>query len=127
MESQGPGGCALQAAPRNFRACKGAVHPPRKAAGGKLRRTAGGLHFLWGGAEMRRSRLWSLKLVLDALRVHARSLVQTTAFPGRACSRKGGSSGGAQGRQPAPGEPQGPQGWNSRVHSGTAGGRGGLK
>jgi hypothetical protein len=41
--------------------------------------------------------------------------VQNTAFPGRACSRKGGPSGG-QGRQPAPGEPQGPRGWNSRVH-----------
>jgi hypothetical protein len=49
------------------------------------------------------------------------SSVQNTAFPGRACSRKGGSSGG-QGRQPAPGEPQGPRGWNSRAHSGTAGG-----
>jgi hypothetical protein len=49
------------------------------------------------------------------------SPVQNTAFPGRACSRKGGSS-GRQGRQPAPGEPQGPQGWNSRAHSGTAGG-----
>jgi hypothetical protein len=49
------------------------------------------------------------------------SPVQNTAFPVRACSRKGGSSGG-QGRQPAPGEPQGPRGWNSRVHSGTAGG-----
>ena len=29
------------------------------------------LTFFWGWAEMRRSRLWSLKVVLDALRVHA--------------------------------------------------------
>jgi hypothetical protein len=74
---------------------------------------------------MRRSRLWSLKLVLDALRVHAAQYKTRRSQAEHVAGRAGPAEArGAQGgeRQPAPGEPQGPRGWNSRVHSGTAGG-----
>jgi hypothetical protein len=78
------------------------------------------LTFFGGGAEIRRSRLWSLKLALDALRVHAAQYKTRPSQAEHVAGRAGPAEGG-QGRQPAPGEPQGPRGWNSRVHSGTAG------
>jgi hypothetical protein len=80
------------------------------------------LTFFWGWVEMRRIRLWLLKVVLDALRVRAAQYKTRPSQAERARSRKGGSSGG-QGRQPAPGEPQGPRGWNRRALEP----RGGLK
>jgi hypothetical protein len=43
------------------------ARPPRRQAPQDCRR----LSLLWGGAEIRRSRMWSLKPVLDALRVPA--------------------------------------------------------
>jgi hypothetical protein len=48
MEPQGPGVRAA-GGPAELQGIRGAVHPPRKAAGGKLRRTAGGSHFFGGG------------------------------------------------------------------------------
>jgi hypothetical protein len=100
------------------------TRPARPPERGKLRRTAGGLlHLGWGRAEI----MEEPPVVTGTgagCTSGACSLVQNTAFPGRACSRKGGSGGG-QRRQPAPGKLQGPRGWNCRVHSGTAGGGGG--
>jgi hypothetical protein len=77
----------------------GALHPPRKAAEGKLRRTAGGSHFL--GGELRKEEQPPVVTGTGAGCTSGACslLVQNTAFPGRACSRKGGSGGG-QGRQP---------------------------
>jgi hypothetical protein len=125
-------GCAPQAAPRNFRVFEGAytrpatphARPPEASSAGPPEAYI----FLGGSCDKEEppvvteigagctSGACSLVQFLIYL-----FLVQNTAFPGRACSRKGGSSGG-QGRQPAPEEPQGPQGWNCRVQSGTAGG-----
>jgi hypothetical protein len=72
IELQGAEGARCRRAHRTA-GVRGITHPPRKAAGGKLRRTAGGLHFLGGElrAEIRRSRLWSLKSALGALRLPA--------------------------------------------------------
>ena len=63
-------GCAPQAAPRNFRVFEGRTPAPqgrRRQAPQDRRR----LTFFWGWAEIRRSRLWPLEVVLDELRVHA--------------------------------------------------------
>jgi hypothetical protein len=49
----------------------GVTHLPRKAAEGKAPQDRRRLTFFWGGAEIRRSRLWSLKSVRDVLRVPA--------------------------------------------------------
>jgi hypothetical protein len=49
MEPQGPGVRAA-GGPAELQGILGTVHPPREAAGGKLRSgTAGGLHFFEGG------------------------------------------------------------------------------
>ena len=69
MKLQGVGGGRRRRARKTAGVC-GVIHPPRKAAGGKAPQDRRRLTFFWGGAE-RRSHLWSLKLVLDVLRVPA--------------------------------------------------------
>jgi hypothetical protein len=72
---------------------------------------------------MRRSRLWSLILVLDALRAHAAQYKTRPSQAGHVAERAGPSE--ARGTsQLLAGELQGPRGWNCRAHSGTAGGGG---
>jgi hypothetical protein len=68
----------------------GMTHPPRKAAGGKAPQDRRRLIFFWGGAEMRRSRLWSLKSVLDALRMTAASC--PSPRPSRPCTLRIGQN-----------------------------------
>jgi hypothetical protein len=63
MELQGAGG-GRRRAHKTAGAC-GITHPPRKAAGGKAPQDRRRPTFFWGGAETRRSRLWSLNSVLD--------------------------------------------------------------
>jgi hypothetical protein len=69
MKLQGAGGGRRA---RETAGVCGITHPPRKAAGGKAPQDRRGLTSFLGGAEMRSSRLWSLKSVLDALRVTCR-------------------------------------------------------
>jgi hypothetical protein len=71
MELQGLGGGGRTGEPVKPQGFAGSHTRPARPPEAKLRRTAGGLHLFGGGAEMRRSRLWSLKSVLDALRVPA--------------------------------------------------------
>jgi hypothetical protein len=63
-------GCAPQAAPRNFRVFEGPYTRPARSQGRRRQapQDRRRVTFFGGGAEIRRSRLWSLKLVLDALR-----------------------------------------------------------
>jgi hypothetical protein len=70
IELQGGGALQARRDHRTVRAC-GVIHPPRKAAGGKAPQDRRRLTFFWGGVEIRMSCLWSLKSVLDALRVPA--------------------------------------------------------
>jgi hypothetical protein len=125
-EPQGPG--VPQAAPRNFRVfegCTSALQGRRRQAPQDRRRL--GLTFGGGGAEIRRraSRLWSLKLVLDALRCMQPSTQYKTRPSQQAehvAERAGPAEARGEGRrQPAPGELQGHRGWNCRAHSGTSG------
>ena len=115
-------GCAPQAGPRNFRVFEGLytrpARPPEASSAGPPE-----AYIFLRGAEIRRSRLWSLTETGAGCTSGACSSVQNTAFPGRACSRKGGSSAGARGASQLLG--------NRRVPgAGTAGSwnrRGGLK
>ena len=70
MKLQGAGGGGGRRRARKTAGACGVTHPPRKAAGGIAPQDRRRLTFFWG-AETRRSRLWSLKSVLDVLRVPA--------------------------------------------------------
>jgi hypothetical protein len=71
MELQGVGGGGTGEPINKTAGACWITHPPRKAAGGKAPQDRRRPTFFWGGAEIRRSRLRSLKSVLDVLRVPA--------------------------------------------------------
>jgi hypothetical protein len=122
------GGTARTPGPAELQVLEGsytrAAMPPEASPAGPPE-----AYIFWGGAGIRRSRLWAVTGTGGAgCTSGACSPVQNTAFPGRARSRKGGS-GGCPGRQPAPGELQGPRtGTAAKPISETAGpGGGGAK
>jgi hypothetical protein len=99
----GRGGGRRQA--RGTAGACGITHPPCKAAGGKQSSAGPPAAYIFLGGlrqEIRRSRLWSLKSVLDVLRVPAaRSGTRHFRAEHVAGSRKG-EVGGAPSRQPPP-------------------------
>jgi hypothetical protein len=82
---------------------------PARPPEAKLRRTAGGLHFFGGELRgIRRSRLRSLKSVLDVLRVPA-ARPRTRHFRAEHVAGKARSGRGAPWRQLPPGTARGPR------------------
>jgi hypothetical protein len=116
-KTAGGGGWGDRRAHKTAGVC-GITHPPRsKAAGGKAPQDRRRLTFFWWGAEIRRSRLRSLKSVLDVLRVPA-ARPRTWHFRAEHVAGKA-RSGGHRGAS-YPLTLQGPRGQNCR-------GRGGPK
>jgi hypothetical protein len=72
MKLQGAGGGEDAGEPVKLQGFAGShTYLPCKAAGGIASQDRRRLTFFWGGAERRRIHLWSLKSVLDVLRVPA--------------------------------------------------------
>jgi hypothetical protein len=66
------------------------------------------LTFFWGWAEIRRSRLWPLKVVLDALRVHAAQYKTRPSQAEHVAGRAGPAGSRDASQLLGTGEPQGP-------------------